>query len=230
LWQVNKAVTSRIRIGVVFCAVLVSGSFALAQTPEATLSISGAVTVNGKPAPQPSAIFSGDQIQTGPDSSATITSEGLEISIPENSNLTFSPENLNLGCGASSIFTKAGKTIIRTQDGATITPNAPDGFNKFEVRQGAGTTLVQVVLGSAVVARGAQTETVRAGYQIELPGSTCVPVAAAAAAATIPPAAASSAASSSYWIPVLIGAGGAGAAAAVLLSREDEEPVSPQRP
>ena len=203
------------------------------QAPQATMNISGAVTVNGKPATQPSAIFAGDSIQTGPASFATIVSNNLEITVPENSSLTFTPGTLNLGCGSSSIFTKAGTTILHTQGGANITPTAPDGFNKIEVSQGGGVTLIRVVLGSVLVASGDQNSPVRAGSQIELPGSPCtVPIPTPATSSTEGGAAPAGQAGggSSAWIPIVIGAGGGGALAAVLLSRGNNKPVSPTQP
>jgi hypothetical protein len=222
-----------------FCALLFSSLLAAAappqgQTPQATMNISGAVTVNGKPATQPSAIFSGDAIQTGPTSFATIVSDSLEITLPENSSLTFAAGTLNLGCGSSSVFTKAGKTILHTQGGATITPTAEDGFNKIEVTQGGGVTHIRVILGSALVNRGDQSSPVRAGSQIELPGSPCtVPIPIRATSSTGGGAAPAGQASgaSRAWVPIVIGAGGGGALAAILLSRKnDNQPVSPTQP
>jgi hypothetical protein len=232
-------VLAKIPTGVILSVLLFSSLLAEAglpqgRTPQATMNISGAVTVNGKPAIQPSAIFAGDSIQTGPASFATIVSNNLEITVPENSSLTFTPGTLNLGCGSSSVFTKAGNTILHTQGGANITPMAPDGFNKIEVSQGGGVTLIRVILGSVLVARGDQNSPVRAGSQIELPGSPCtVPVSTPATSSTEGGAAPAGQAGggSSAWIPVVIGAGGGGALAAILLSRGDNnKPVSPTQP
>jgi hypothetical protein len=234
-------VLGKFQKGVILCALLFATLLAEAampqgqrQGPRATMNISGAVTVNGKPATQPAAIFPGDTIQTGPTSFATIVSNDLEITVPENSSLTFTPGTLNLGCGSSSIFTKAGNTVLHTQGGATITPTAPDGFNKIEVSQGGGSTIIRVILGSAQVESGGQTSTVQAGSHLELPGSPCTvpaptPLTSANGAGAAPAGQASGA--SSAWIPVVIGAGGGGALAAILLSRgNDHQPVSPSQP
>jgi hypothetical protein len=232
-------VLGKIEKGVLLCALLLSSVLAEAalpqgEAPQATMNISGAVTVNGKPATQPSTIFAGDTIQTGPTSFATIVSENLEITVPENSSLTFNPGAVNLGCGNSSVFTKAGKTILHTQDGTTITPMAPDGFNKIEVGQGGGSTLIRVVLGSAQVSKGDQSSAVRAGSQLELPGSPCTaplptPLTTSSGGGAAPAGQASG--TSSAWIPVVIGAGGGGALAAILLSRKNSsQPVSPTQP
>ncbi|MGE0405209.1 MAG: hypothetical protein AB7O65_02840, partial [Candidatus Korobacteraceae bacterium] len=232
-------VRSMIRISAVISVLLIGSALAGAlpqagQTPQATMNISGAVTVNGRPAAQPSAIFPGDVIQTGPSSFATIVSEELEITVPQNSSLTFSRDTVNLGCGSSSVFTKAGTSILRTQDGATITPTAADGFNRIEVTQGGGIALIRVILGSALVARGDQTTPLRSGAQLEVPATACpTPYAAPQTSSTgggAAPAGQATGASGSM-VPILIGVGGGGAAAAVLLSRSgDDEPVSPVRP
>jgi hypothetical protein len=227
-------VIKKLEIVSISLAILLGSGWSLAETPQATLNISGAVTVNGKPAPQPSTVFSGDKIQTGPDSTASLAGEGVEVTLPENSELTYSPDSLTLGCGSSSVFTKAGKSILRTADGTVITPSAADGFNKIEVTQGAGTTLIRVVLGSASVMRGQNNSVVKAGYQLEIPGSSCTAAATHLNSGTpaASPAAAAKAGGSAakIWIPVLIGGGGGAAAAAVLLSNGNDTPVSPSAP
>ncbi len=236
--QVTRNVLGKIGKNVILCALLFSSLLAEAalpqgQPPQATMNISGAVTVNGKPATQPAAIFSGDVIQTGPASFATIVSDNLEITVPENSSLTFNPGAINLGCGSSSVFTKAGQTILHTQGGATITPTSPDGFNKIEVSQGGGTTVIHVVLGSVSVGQGGQSTAVQAGSHLDLPGSPCtapVPTPLTSSNGGAAPAGQASGASNA-WVPIVIGAGGGGALAAILLSRRNNnQPVSPTQP
>jgi hypothetical protein len=231
-------VLTKSRLTAVLCALLLPVVPAYAapqqgQAPLATMNISGAVTVNGRPASQPATIFPGDTIQTGPASFASIVSNNLEVTVPENSSLKFDPATLTFGCGSSSVFTKAGKVLLQTQSGATITPTAEDGFNKIEVIQGAGVTRIRVILGSASVTQGDQSTPLRSGSEIELPGSPCTaPVSSSltSGGAGAQPAG-QAGGTSSAWIPLVIAAGGGGAAAAVLVSREgDHPPVSPSRP
>ena len=62
--------------------VLFPASIVMADATSAMLTSNGSVSVNGSPVERTTAVFPGDKVQTGPNSIATLTSEGTSVTVP----------------------------------------------------------------------------------------------------------------------------------------------------
>jgi hypothetical protein len=77
------------------------------DTNSAVLQVNGSVTVNGSSVQSSSVIYSGDKVETGNDSSATITQKGSVISVASNSRVIYDKGIVRL---------ERGEVIIGTQN------------------------------------------------------------------------------------------------------------------
>lgn len=143
-----------------------------AQPAQAALQAQGAVMVNGKGIANNAAIFAGDRIQTGANSLATLTSQGMMVQLQPNTNAIFSEHALDLGCGSATVVTSVG-TMLRVQ-GITVTPAAQNA-TKIEVSQENGMVKVTARDNWAVVNDGRIRQTLAPGQSATFsrPGATC---------------------------------------------------------
>jgi hypothetical protein len=107
-----------------------------AEGTPAILNVQGSANVNGSPVPGHGNLFPGDRLQTMAGSSATVTGDSMNVSIPENSSVVFGDNKLDLSCGGATVSTLKG-SVIRSV-GLVVKPvtntarfsvfNNPDGL------------------------------------------------------------------------------------------------------
>ncbi|MGH9509900.1 MAG: hypothetical protein ACRD2Q_08780 [Terriglobales bacterium] len=132
-------------------------STVLADSNSAMLQANGAVKINDSAVNRSSAVFQGDRIATGKDSSAAITATGTTILLAPNSLLTFAGKQVSLNAGGAHF----NGPISVSAGGMTIVPASANA--RFEVRYEAGELRITSVQGVLSVSDGKQTTLVEAG-------------------------------------------------------------------
>jgi len=122
----------------------------------ALLQPSGNVTVNGNRVRSESTLFDGDRVQTGVNSAASISSNGVQITQAANTWLIYHPAAVELGCGNAQVSgqlpTKAGQyTVEITKPG------------RYEIRQHEGKLRVVSINAELRITKGASLWTIPAG-------------------------------------------------------------------
>lgn len=157
------------------CVLLVVLPASLLAAPfGGNLRSTGNVTVDGKPVPQSTTVFAGDHIQTGPDATATLTTDGSTILIAGGSSLMLGDNVLDLSCGSAMVTTAKGM-VVRV-NGITVTPSTPTA--KFEVAQGGHALSIAAHDGSINIQDGHGTTTLKQGQTVTLESATgsCGPI------------------------------------------------------
>jgi hypothetical protein len=132
-------------------------SVVLADSNSAMLQANGAVKINENTVNRSSAVFQGDRIATGKDSSAVITATGTSILLAPNSLLTFAGKQVSLTSGGAHF----NGPVSVSAGGLTITPASANG--RFEVRYEATQVRITSVEGNLSVSDGKRTTLVEAG-------------------------------------------------------------------
>jgi hypothetical protein len=125
-----------------------------ADTDGPILTPKGNVTINGKKTTRPTALFSGDTIQTTDDSSASMTALGSSMLVSANSLFTYGSNVVEVGCGDVLITTVVKRTSAKVSNLA-ITP-ATD-IAKFEITRSAGRLQISAHEGAVGINDGTQT-------------------------------------------------------------------------
>jgi hypothetical protein len=199
-----------------------------AQTPAATPERAGVlypqegVTVKGSPVFTSTAVYGGDEIQTGK-LSTLLTGEGISLQLKPHTALKFG-KAAELGCGGLVLVTR--HSIPVRLAGIEVIPSGNPA--KLEVDNAGGTATVSVKSGTATVSQAGQISSLREGQAITRGVTQRCPAAAASSPGS------TSAMSSSflsgnglYW--VLGGGAAAGVMAGVLATRGGKQ-VSPSVP
>ena len=132
-------------------------SVVLADSNSAMLQASGVVKINENSVTRSSAVFQGDRIATGKDSSASITATGASILMAPNSLLTFAGKQVNLSAGSA----RFNGPISVSAGGMTISPASANA--RFEVRYEAAQVHVTSLEGNLSVNDGKQTTLLESG-------------------------------------------------------------------
>jgi hypothetical protein len=118
------------------------------ETPSAMLYTNGAAWLNGSVVPKSAAVFSGDLLQTRPDSTASIQSNGSSVMVLADSLVKFEGPTIELEHGAVRVTTSRGLTA-RAGD-VTIKP-AADTWTEFQVRDVDGRVQIAANKGDVTV-------------------------------------------------------------------------------
>ncbi|HSZ63953.1 MAG TPA: hypothetical protein VK828_19295 [Terriglobales bacterium] len=118
------------------------------ETPSAMLYTNGAAWLNGSVVPKSAAVFSGDLLQTRPDSTASIQSNGSSVMVLADSLVKFQGPTIELEHGAVRVTTSRGLTA-RAGD-VTIKP-AADTWTEFQVRDVDGQVQIAANKGDVTV-------------------------------------------------------------------------------
>lgn len=124
-----------------------------------TLHSTGNVLVDGKSVPQSTTVFAGDSIKTGPDATATLTTDGSIILLAGGTSAILGDNVLDLSCGTAMVTTTKGMTVRIA--GITITPATPSA--KFEVAQGGHALSIADHEGSISIQDGHGTTSMQPG-------------------------------------------------------------------
>lgn len=206
-----------------FVAVLLCCSLSplslLAQGAGAMLNSAGQVTVNGRSAANSTAIFPGDRIQVGPNSSATISAQGMSAQIAADSAVTWQQQAVEFQNGS---LTMSAQAPWQVRIGTTSISLGPD-MAKVEIVQREDVALIKLVQGSATLNENGQITAMKIGFTVARP-NPIAPVSASAPAAT-------GAHGSHIGIIALVAGGGAAAGIGLgLRGHGSQTPVSPSAP
>ncbi len=132
------------------------------ETASAMLYTNGAAWLNGSEVPKSAAVFSGDMLQTRPDSTASIQSNGSSVMVLADSLVKFEGLAVELEHGAVRVTTSRGLTA-RAGD-VTVKP-AANTWTEFQVTDVDGRVQIAANQGDVTVQDDKGTTTVTQGQQ-----------------------------------------------------------------
>lgn len=132
------------------------------ETASAMLYTNGSAWLNGSEVPKSSAVFSGDMLQTRPDSTASIQSNGSNVMVLADSLVKFEGPAVELEHGAVRITTSRG-LAARAGD-VTVKP-AANSWTEFQVTDVDGRVQIAANKGDVTVQDDKGTTTVTQGQQ-----------------------------------------------------------------
>src|SRR5580704_4028452 len=193
----------------------------------AMLYARGTAWLNGSGVPKTSVVFSGDLVQTKPDSVANINAAGSSVIILPDSLVKFEGAAVSIEHGSVTVATSKGMTT-RAGD-VTVSPTS-NALTEFDMSDLNGTVQIVARKGDLSVSDGSQTSTLAQGEQTTRDDSQSDQdrkKKKRRGGGAAPPAAGGGILDS----PVAIGVGAAavgGLITWVLL--QDDEPASPSKP
>ncbi len=144
-------------------AILFPAQMMLAgETASAMLYTNGAAWLNGSEVPKSAAMFSGDMLQTRPDSTASIQSNGSSVMVLSDSLVKFEEPAVELEHGAVRVTTSRGMAA-RAGD-VTVKP-AANAWTEFQVTDVDGRVQIAANKGDVTVQDDKGTTTVTQGQQ-----------------------------------------------------------------
>jgi len=132
------------------------------ETASAMLYTNGAAWLNGSEAPKSAAVFSGDMLQTRPDSTASIQATGSNVMVLADSLVKFEGPAVELEHGAVRVTTSRG-LVARAGD-VTVTP-ASNSWTEFQVTDVDGRVQIAANKSDVTVQDDKGTTTVTQGQQ-----------------------------------------------------------------
>src|SRR5271169_1178118 len=132
------------------------------ETASAMLYTNGAAWLNGSEAPKSTAVFSGDMLQTRPDSTASIQPNGSIVMVLADSLVKFEGPVVELEHGSVRVTTSRG-LAARAGD-VTVKP-AGDSWTEFQVTDVDGRVQIAANKGDVTVQDDKGTTTVTQGQQ-----------------------------------------------------------------
>jgi len=139
------------------------------ETASAMLYTNGAAWLNGSAVPKSAALFAGDLLQTRPDSTASIQSNGTNVMVSADSLVKFEGLAVELEHGAVRVTTSRG-LAARAGD-VTVTP-ASNSWTEFQVTDVDGQVQIAAQKGDVTVQDDKGTTTVTQGQQTTRDDST----------------------------------------------------------
>lgn len=133
-----------------------------ADTAAAMLYTNGAAWLNGSEVPKSAAVFTGDMLQTRPDSTASIQANGSNVMVLANTLVKFEGPAVELEHGAVRVTTSRG-LAARAGD-VTVKP-AGDSWTEFQVTDVDGRVQIAANKGDLTVQDDKGTTTVTQGQQ-----------------------------------------------------------------
>jgi hypothetical protein len=130
------------------------------ETASAMLYTNGAAWLNGSEVPKSAAVFAGDLLQTRPDSTASIQSNGSSVMVLADSLVKFQGPAVELEHGTVRVTTSRG-LAARAGD-VTVTP-AGDSWTEFQVTDVDGRVQIAANKGDVTVQDDKGTTTVAQG-------------------------------------------------------------------
>lgn len=148
--------------------VLFPASIVMADATSAMLTSNGSVSVNGSPVERTTAVFPGDKVQTGPNSIATLTSEGTSVTVPGNSSLIFSKRFVNVLCGTAVVATSRGMSVRVSR---LLVQPVRGTQARFQITQNEGQLQIIAREGTLAIDNGTITSALQAGRMLTVPAS-----------------------------------------------------------
>lgn len=132
------------------------------ETASAMLYTNGAAWLNGSEVPKSAAVFSGDMLQTRPDSTASIQSNGSNVMVLADSLVKFEGPAVEIEHGAVRVTTS--RSLAARAGDVTIKP-ATDTWTEFQVTDVDGRVQIAANKGDVTVQDDKGTTTVAQGQQ-----------------------------------------------------------------
>ena len=138
-------------------------SIVMADATSAMLLANGNVTVNGSPIERATTVFPGDKVQTGPNTVATLTSQGSAVTVGGNSSLVFSKSFVNVLCGTAMIATSRGMSARVSN---LLVQPARGAQTRFEISQNEGQLQIIAREGTLAIDNGVTTTSLQPGRML----------------------------------------------------------------
>ena len=132
------------------------------ETASAMLYTNGAAWLNGSEVPKSAAVFSGDMLQTRPDSTASIQSNGSSVMVLADSLVKFEGPAVELEHGAVRVTTSRG---LAARAGEVTVKPAANTWTEFQVTDVDGRVQIAANKGDLTVQDDKGTTTVTQGQQ-----------------------------------------------------------------
>jgi hypothetical protein len=130
------------------------------ETASAMLYTNGAAWLNGSEVPKSAAVFAGDLLQTRPDSTASIQSNGSSVMVLADSLVKFQGPAVELEHGTVRVTTSRG---LAAQAGDVTVKPASDSWTEFQVTDVDGRVQIAANKGDLTVQDDKGTTTVAQG-------------------------------------------------------------------
>jgi hypothetical protein len=144
-------------------AILFPAQMMLAgETASAMLYTNGAAWLNGSEVPKSAAVFSGDMLQTRPDSTASIQSNGSNVMVMADSLVKFEGPAVELEHGSVRVTTSRG---MEARAGDVTVKPAGSAWTEFQVRDVDGRVQIAANKGDVTVQDDKGTTTVAQGQE-----------------------------------------------------------------
>ena len=143
-------------------ALLVPLQLLAADSASAMLYANGTAWVNGSSVPKSAAVFSGDMVQTRPDSTAHISANGSSVMVLADSLVRFQGPAVEIEHGAVRISTARG---LETHAGEVTVRPATNSWTEFQVSDVDGRVQIAANKGEVTVQDQQGTTTVQEGQQ-----------------------------------------------------------------
>ena len=133
------------------------------ETASAMLYTNGAAWLNGSEVPKSAAVFSGDMLQTRPDSTASIQSNGSSVMVLADSLVKFEGPAVELEHGAVRVTTsrglaaRAGEVTVKPAANTWTEFQVTDVDGRVQIAANKGDVTVQDEKGTTTVTQGQQT-------------------------------------------------------------------------
>ena len=144
-------------------AILFPAQMMLAgETASAMLYTNGAAWLNGSEVPKSAAVFSGDMLQTRPDSTASIQSNGSSVMVLADSLVKFEEPAVELEHGAVRVTSRglaarAGDVTVKPAANTWTEFQVTDVDGRVQIAANKGDVTVQDDKGTTTVTQGQQT-------------------------------------------------------------------------
>jgi FecR protein len=133
------------------------------ESASAMLYTNGAAWLNGSEVPKSAAVFSGDMLQTRPDSTASIQSNGSNVMVLADSMVKFEGPAVELEHGSVRVTTsrgmaaRAGEVTVKPAANTWTEFQVTDVDGRVEIAANKGDVTVQDDQGTTTVTQGQQT-------------------------------------------------------------------------
>ena len=132
------------------------------ETASAMLYTNGAAWLNGSEVPKSAAVFTGDLLQTKPNSTASIQANGSNVMVLSDTLVKFEGPAVELEHGAVRVTTSRG---LATRAGDVTVKPASDSWTEFQVTDVNGQVQIAANKGDLTVQDDKGTTTVTQGQQ-----------------------------------------------------------------
>ena len=145
--------------------VLIAMASAMATTNAAMLHGNGSVSVNGNAVMPTSTVFTGDRIETAPNSALTLTTNGSSVLVGQNSSLIFNGETVSFSMGSAVVKTTQG--MVAKFQRVVITPG--QSATRFQLLQKGNMLTVAALEGNLSIFDGRGGEiALSSGKQVDI--------------------------------------------------------------